>query len=805
MKLLSLIVFIIIFDKASTKTKEKPIAVLNDIDTCIRAIQSNIKGKNTTKTLSGLVGIGWDDPTNSYTLPILKTTFKKCLTDNNNEYLIPDNVFIIQIQDADIERSATQIDSFKSMMESSSNKIGVAGSATFKGVKVGGSFSSENQQSKESFEKQTSIMLLNKIHYSAFELIVDENDGFDQYFVERIEDIAYAVDGNKMLWGKFLAETFISDFGTHMVNKATAGAEIAQETYISKSETYKGEKTIDAYKAEVTLGFKEIAKISIGYETRNEASETHTTSKVTTSKILKTRGGPNIQRISKEEKDESMLHVENLVGLKQSGKYLYEIIPALKLPKFSDYVKYAVQKLIQNATEDYYRYNYRPGCMDINSENFNRIANADDDSCMDPNLLFAFSGVFQTCTPISSKNVTEEYYYSGIRCESLEIPNPMTGNFSCFDNIQAKKVYSFAKIYNDRKTEVEKERCGIFSFIFGCTTEIVEIAVIDEIRLEVFWCPISKNLTKERKQEKDYQKNYLDIIMVHESLHAINTKPNLLETYFPYYFDELQLINESEICTKDIHDMFNEKNPKGDYYQVKWIVDYYDSMARGFSQSDNVTFYYPRKYAILWDESTWDRTDHRYDFIANNGKPQLLNIRADQLEMLKHYPAALKALLPILDIPFNIRYSRTMYDKIASNPAILEAILFNKTTIYEKEPEQIMLFGGAFKDGTLNPFTGTYECPPYFQPMTILYDFILCLATDNKRDWPLRLGGFFNCDSDLKLCPLGYSEYLGNVHDECEYYYCIRFHQRNVDIPIVINKPPYTDYRKANAEAIPTD
>uniref|UniRef100_A0A914YPV8 Macrophage-expressed gene 1 protein n=1 Tax=Panagrolaimus superbus TaxID=310955 RepID=A0A914YPV8_9BILA len=803
MKLFILTTFFTIFVvEISTKSNAKPIAVLNDIDTCIKNIQANIKGKSTTKALTGLVGIGWDDPTNSYTLPILKTSFKRCLTDNNNEYLIPDNVFIIQLQDSDIERSSTQIDSFKSMMESSSNKVGVAGSATFKGIKVGGSFSSENQQSKTSFEKQTSIMLLNKIHYSAFELIVDENDGFDQYFVERLEDIAQAVSEKKMLWGKFLAEVLISDFGTHMIKKATAGAEIIQETYISKSETSKGEETINAYKAEVSIGFKEIAKISIGYETREEKSEKHTTSTVTTSKILKTHGGPNIQRISKEEKDESMLYVENLVGLKQSGKYLYEVVPAVKLAKFSDYVKYAVQKLIQNATEDYYKYNYRPGCMDVDSENFNRVANDEDDSCMDPNQLFAFSGVYQTCTPISAKTANGENYFSSIRCESLQIPNLMTGNFSCHTNTQPEKVYSRTIFYNDRRTKVEQEKCGMFSFASGCTTEIVEIAVIDEIRLDVFWCPISNFIPKE---QTNTEKNELDKIMVHESLYAINNRPNLLTTYFPNHRDWLHFINESNVCNLDIHYMFDEEDPKGEYRKVHLVVDYYDLMARGYSRSDNFTYYSSRKYDIMWDEAPWTRTDHRQSFVAWNERPLLLGIRADQLEMLKHYPIALKALLPILDIPWNIRYTRTMYDNIANNPAILETILFNKTTIYEKEPKQIMLFGGAFKDGTLNPFTGTFECPPYFQPITFLFDFILCLTTDNTHDWPLRLGGFYNCDTDIKLCPLGYSAYLGTVHNGCEHYYCIRFHKRDVNIPIVLNKPPYTDYRKANAEAIPTD
>uniref|UniRef100_A0AC34GL93 Uncharacterized protein n=1 Tax=Panagrolaimus sp. ES5 TaxID=591445 RepID=A0AC34GL93_9BILA len=135
-----------------------------------------------------------------------------------------------------------------------------------------------------------------------------------------------------------------------MINKATARAEITQETYISKSETYKGEATMDAYKA-----------------------EKHTTSNITTTSILRTRGGPDIERLSGAKPNESMLYVENLVGMKQSGKYIYQIISAIEFSKFSLFVKYTVQNLIYNATQDYYNFNNRLECMDVESENYNPI------------------------------------------------------------------------------------------------------------------------------------------------------------------------------------------------------------------------------------------------------------------------------------------------------------------------------------------------------------------------------------------------------------------------------------------------
>uniref|UniRef100_A0A914QQM1 Macrophage-expressed gene 1 protein n=1 Tax=Panagrolaimus davidi TaxID=227884 RepID=A0A914QQM1_9BILA len=275
---------------------------MNEIDQCISQMQTTFKNNDMIKTLAGLVGQGWNDLLSDYTLPVLATTFKKCLTDPDGEYLVPDNVFVIPVRDAEVERTSTQIDSFKEFSSDSSDKIGVSGSATVKGVQIGASFSSENKETKENYEKKNSIMFLNKVQYSAFDLMTND-DNFDEYFIYRLQQIAESVKNDKMLWAQFLSEAFISDFGTHVINQATAGAEIYQQTFIDRIEKFKGESNMQEYKAEVSLGFAKIAKLSIGYETKSEKSEKHFSAKSTTKSILKTKGGPDITRISKMEKN----------------------------------------------------------------------------------------------------------------------------------------------------------------------------------------------------------------------------------------------------------------------------------------------------------------------------------------------------------------------------------------------------------------------------------------------------------------------------------------------------------------------
>uniref|UniRef100_A0A914P7Z6 Uncharacterized protein n=1 Tax=Panagrolaimus davidi TaxID=227884 RepID=A0A914P7Z6_9BILA len=44
---------------------------------------------------------------------------------------------------------------------------------------------------------------------------------------------------------QFFAEQFVGDYGTHVVNKATAAAETEQKYFIEKIEKFKGEAHMD--------------------------------------------------------------------------------------------------------------------------------------------------------------------------------------------------------------------------------------------------------------------------------------------------------------------------------------------------------------------------------------------------------------------------------------------------------------------------------------------------------------------------------------------------------------------------------
>uniref|UniRef100_A0AC34G4Q1 Macrophage-expressed gene 1 protein n=1 Tax=Panagrolaimus sp. ES5 TaxID=591445 RepID=A0AC34G4Q1_9BILA len=294
-------------------------------------------------------------------------------------------------------------------------------------------------------------------------------------------------DGHK-LEAQSLAEVLVADYGTHMINKATASAEIIQETYISRREEFKGETHMNAVKVGVSGEFDGQAYGgggSVGVENKEESAsnDTETTSK--TRSLIKTRGGPHINRMGTPNINDSMIHVDNLVGINQQGKFLYDIIPALKLPEFSKMIKYTINELIFNAVTTYYKYNSLPGCMKMTSENYNPLANYDDGSCDDPGVLYSFGGIYQACNPLQAWANFENIEF-GKHCEKYERRNRITNDFSCPNYTAPFLIDSMKVQFNDRTVKRQMRKC--WRFIPYCWYEEVDVKVLDEIYTATYWC-----------------------------------------------------------------------------------------------------------------------------------------------------------------------------------------------------------------------------------------------------------------------------------------------------------------------------
>uniref|UniRef100_A0AC34FLM0 Macrophage-expressed gene 1 protein n=1 Tax=Panagrolaimus sp. ES5 TaxID=591445 RepID=A0AC34FLM0_9BILA len=493
---------------------------LSDVDQCLSFVQENLRHKNMSRTLGGLVGLGWDDLTNEYTLPILALTYKQCRSDPDNQWLIPDNVVMIPIKNTALDRTSSTFNSFDEYMSSNSNKLTITGSASVKGKgSVSASFSKENSDSKHEFVKVDSIMLQNKLTFLAFDLIANEHGSMDQAFIRRIKEIASAVkEGNKMK-AQFLAEVLVADYGTHVINKATAAAEIIQETYINKKEEFKGETHMNAIKVGVSGEFDGQAYGgggSVGVENKKESGKNESTTTTTTRSLINTHGGPHINRMGTPNINDSMIHVDNLVGINQKGKLIYDIIPAVPLPEFSRMIKYTVKELIYNAVQTYYKYNSLPGCMQMDSESYNPLYCWNEE--VDVKVLDEIYTATYWC--MSSKDITEEKVEDP-KNNSLELimHRPI---LSAIDKIPKLLEACFPTSF-DLKTLLENE-------------EVCKTLPKDETTdaKTQTWKTVKDNFIHSSIRQicsSSCPKNYLNITS--QQLEVLKDYPNLLEALLP--------------------------------------------------------------------------------------------------------------------------------------------------------------------------------------------------------------------------------------------------------------------------------
>ena len=149
-------------------------------------------------------------------------------------------------------------------------------------------------------------------------------------------------------------------------------------------------------------------------------------------------------------------------------------------------------------------------------------------------------------------------------------------------------------------------------------------------------------------------------------------------------------------------------------------------------------------------------------------------------------------------------------------------------------PKTGVLFGGVYAVNAPNPVTGSQGCPHRFYPLPLGGYAHVCVSDDYElgAHYSLPFGGFFSCSGDNPLaiprntatrsrsafpertnsrvetflegapdaekfqgtghCPLGYSQHLVTVDNECEINYCVKANALLRESPMAIKRPPYS-------------
>ncbi|XP_047448688.1 macrophage-expressed gene 1 protein-like [Mugil cephalus] len=369
--------------------------------------------------LEVLPGGGWDNLRNMDMGRVMNISFFQCQTTEDGLYLIPDEVFVIPHKETGVETSSEVITSWINQTSSTSGSIN--SDTSFFSV-LNAKFSTENMRMKTHQVKDSSTTTRVKVRNFIYTVKAYPDFTLDTRFAQQVKEIADALENNQTRNADYLAEKMVLDYGTHVITTVDAGALLVEEDYLRSS--YMSQSVLDSssVKASAGLNFFDKLKFDISSERSQKSSLLQTYQSNIQYSLIQSHGGTSFYPgIGLQKWQESTPN--NLVAIDRSGVPLHYIINTNAIPDLPEPTVKKVSLSVSQAIERYYKVNTRPGCVDVNSKNFNFQANVDDNSCEGPATNLSFGGVYQECVQLTQD--------AGPICDVLAQKNPDTGDFSC--------------------------------------------------------------------------------------------------------------------------------------------------------------------------------------------------------------------------------------------------------------------------------------------------------------------------------------------------------------------------------------
>uniref|UniRef100_A0A3Q3F531 Macrophage-expressed gene 1 protein n=1 Tax=Labrus bergylta TaxID=56723 RepID=A0A3Q3F531_9LABR len=384
--------------------------------------------------LEVLPGGGWDNLRNMDMGRVMNLSYFECQTTEDGLYLIPDEVFVIPHKETGVETNSEIISSWLEQKSSTSNSI----NADVSFLKMlNGKFSVENQRMKTHQVKDSSTTARVQVRNLIYTVKAYPDFTLDTRFAQQAKAIADAIENNQTRNADYLSEKMVLDYGTHVITSVDARATLVEETTSAPRMCL---TVLQTHPTELIT-----SEISVQYSVLSYPKQWRHT-------FL------------------SWHHSAEVAGKypKQPGSY---------------YRKVAFT--VSQAIDRYYKVNTRPGCVDINSKNFNFQANIDDSSCEGPATNLSFGGVYQECVQMSSD--------AGPLCDALAQKNLETGEFSCRSPYISTLLRSEVRQqgYTSYDCYDQRYRCG-FLGLSHCHRQVCQDNYhVRTARINTYWCSVN--------------------------------------------------------------------------------------------------------------------------------------------------------------------------------------------------------------------------------------------------------------------------------------------------------------------------
>lgn len=429
-----------------------------------------------TSVLGALPGGGWDNLRNVELGQVLLRDYSNCLTTEDGEYLIPDNVHVVALRETAMETRAELIDEWLQYTDSWALSINADFSFL---AALNGKFSAACQKAKKYEMKYETVTTRVQVRHSVYSVKVPESPTFHPVFLEQLLQLNDYLESNQTQEAQYLAELLVRKFGTHVLTDVEAGAALVQEDQVRR-------KLVDSQTQEKTnitltaaLAFKFSLKTDGSWLSEDQRIQNYMQNTVA-SKLRSQGGLPYAPGMSLQTWQES---IDNrLVAIGRAGLPLPDLIEPNTVPQLPPASVQRLATAVRNAINRYYALNAHPGCVKRGDPAFNPQANVDDGSCSAGNRAnFSFGGVFQECKPVSG--VDAEPF-----CKVYRTMNPLTGNASCTPEYEVAILHREYKTWSQPHNVCKKvcKRCWLL--FTCCNDECGPQELNSTVWLSTSWC-----------------------------------------------------------------------------------------------------------------------------------------------------------------------------------------------------------------------------------------------------------------------------------------------------------------------------
>ena len=440
------------------------------------------------ETINVLPGLGFDNLRNLDVGQVYNVSFSICQITGDSMYILPNDMYLVPVQNSDIDYSAKVTNHFQYWKSSTSSSINAEAGGFFS--VLSGKFSSEYVDTKVKMVNSNSRFVQVGVRHRFYSVHINPDANLHPSFKSQILDIAVNIQNNNTEKARYLSQLLVRDFGTHVITSVLAGASLELNLFVSKDfmkNNASSELTISA-SARAQFITKVFGSISANYSFSSKYNQEESFDENITHSYVTTHGGPpfKLSSTSSYSDWEKAISHNNLAAIDRRGKPLYEAINPSNVPELPNILLVKTIQYISDAVITYYKTNTHSGCTNPLSPNFDFQANVEDNSCEVSRQAYTFGGVFQVCENYNGQS------FDVCGAKSAQQTNPLTGSYSCPTGYKAIWLNTGTLTYISTQSSCE-EKCWLV--FFRCHDECEQIYVTNYATYNAYWCAFPPNKT----------------------------------------------------------------------------------------------------------------------------------------------------------------------------------------------------------------------------------------------------------------------------------------------------------------------